>query len=147
VAILDADKEGFLRSRTSLIQTAGRAARNMAGLVVLYADEMTNSMRDALEETSRRREIQLRFNEEHGIIPRGILKTREEILRATSIADSFTREAVAAGEPEELPADPVKAVAEVERRMLEAAGRLDFEEAARLRDRMRRLLKAGAGGG
>jgi excinuclease ABC subunit B len=147
VAILDADKEGFLRSRTSLIQTAGRAARNMAGLVVLYADEMTNSMRDALEETSRRREIQLRFNEEHGIVPRGILKTREEILRATSIADSFAREAVAAIEPEDLPSDPVKAVAEVEKRMLEAAGRLDFEEAARLRDMMRRLLKAGAGGG
>jgi excinuclease ABC subunit B len=147
VAILDADKEGFLRSRTSLIQTAGRAARNMAGLVVLYADEETDSMRDALEETGRRREIQLRFNQEHGITPRGILKTREEILRATTIADSFSRDAGAAQVPEDLPADPARAVAEVERKMLEAARRLEFEEAARLRDLMRRLLKARTGGG
>lgn len=128
VAVLDADKEGFLRSRTSLIQTAGRAARNLAGRVLLFADQVTDSMRDAMEETARRRAIQLEHNERHGIVPRGISKTREEIIRSTSIADSAAprQPLEAAGEP----LDPV----EVERMMMEAARRLDFEEAARLRD-------------
>ena len=89
VAILDADKEGFLRSRTSLIQTAGRAARNMAGKVILYADRVTDSMRYAMEETARRRAIQLEYNEKHGITPEGIRKSRQEIINATSIADIF----------------------------------------------------------
>jgi len=147
VAILDADKEGFLRSRTSLVQTAGRAARNMAGLVLLYADEVTDSMRDALEETGRRREIQLRFNREHGMTPRGITKSREEILRATSIADSFSPRSGLAPDEAGLPGDPAAAVAELEKRMLRAAAELEFEEAARLRDLMRKMLKAASSGG
>ena len=140
VAILDADKEGFLRSRTSLIQTAGRAARNMAGVVVLYADRVTDSMRAAMDETARRREIQLDFNSRHGIEPRGITKTRDEVLRSTSIADIFGRGGGAGDKSIELPADPVRAVEMLERKMMEAADRLDFETAARYRDRMRRIL-------
>ncbi len=147
VAILDADKEGFLRSRTSLIQTAGRAARNMAGRVVLYADTVTDSMRDAMEETARRRDIQLRYNEEHGIIPRGITKTREEILRATSIADSFAPKELKSQQRESLPDDPAAAAALLEKRMMEAASRLEFEEAARLRDALRKLIEPRRNGG
>ena len=152
VAILDADKEGFLRSRTSLIQTAGRAARNMAGTVVLYADRVTDSMRFAMDETSRRREIQLEFNRKHDIQPRSIVKSREEVLRSTSIADIFGRSRHSAEEPLDLPSDPTKAVELLERRMMEAADRLDFETAARYRDRMRRILEekgpqGGPGGG
>ncbi len=140
VAILDADKEGFLRSRTSLVQTAGRAARNLAGRVLLYADEVTDSMREAMEETARRRAIQLRYNEIHGIVPRTMVKTRAEILQATSMADSFRE----GGEPRGvgLPAgEPAETAAEIERRMLDAASRLEFEEAARLRDLLRRLTR------
>jgi excinuclease ABC subunit B len=140
VAILDADKEGFLRSRTSLIQTAGRAARNMAGVVVLYADRVTDSMRQAMEETERRREIQLDFNRRHGIEPRGITKSREEVLRSTSIADIFGRSSGGNEADIELPADPARAAELLERKMMEAADRLDFEAAARYRDRMRRIL-------
>ncbi|MDM7993423.1 MAG: excinuclease ABC subunit UvrB [Candidatus Fermentibacter sp.] len=141
VAVLDADKEGFLRSRTSLIQTAGRAARNLAGRVILYADTVTDSMKDAMEETGRRRSIQLAYNEAHGIVPRGIVKTREEILRTTSIADSAGK-AGPAPDLSDLPADPEKAVARIEALMLDAASRLEFEEAAKLRDELRRLLPA-----
>ncbi|NLP06404.1 excinuclease ABC subunit UvrB [Candidatus Fermentibacteria bacterium] len=140
VAILDADKEGFLRSRTSLVQTAGRAARNLAGRVLLYADEITDSMREAMEETSRRRDIQLKYNEEHGVVPRTMVKTRAEILQATSMADSF-RDKGEPGVAEPLPGDPAEAAGEIERRMLAAASRLDFEEAARLRDLLRRLTR------
>ena len=149
VAILDADKEGFLRSRTSLIQTAGRAARNMAGRVLLYADEVTDSMREALEETGRRRDIQLRYNLEHDITPETVIKTREEILRVTSIADIHAPDGEAgpgAAEPEadmHLPEDPSEAAALLERLMLEAADRLEFETAARLRDRLRALDGSG----
>ena len=141
VAVLDADKEGFLRSRTSLIQTAGRAARNLAGRVILYADTVTDSMREAMEETGRRRSIQLAYNEEHGVVPRGIVKTREEILRATSIADSAAK-AGAAPDLSDLPGDPAAAAARIEAMMLDAASRLEFEEAAKLRDELRRLLTA-----
>src|SRR5262249_32899242 len=89
VAILDADKEGFLRSERSLIQTAGRAARNVNGRVVLYADQITDSMARALDETSRRRQKQLEYNREHGIVPRTIEKSVEDVLRATSVADAI----------------------------------------------------------
>jgi len=143
VAILDADKEGFLRSRTSLIQTAGRAARNMAGRVILYADKVTNSMSSAMEETSRRREIQLAFNREHGIEPHGVVKSREEIISATSVADMFTGTKDDIREHDEgIPGTPEEAVVFLERKMLEAADRLDFESAASYRDRMRIALKA-----
>jgi len=140
VAVMDADKEGFLRSRTSLIQTAGRAARNLAGRVVMYADSITDSMRDAIAETGRRREIQTAYNAAHGVVPRGIVKTREEIIRATSIADSMKRDEAPAAlvDPGE---DPERAAARIEKLMLESAARLEFEEAARLRDELRKVLR------
>ena len=139
VAILDADKEGFLRSERSLIQTAGRAARNAGGRVILYADQTTDSMRRAMEETERRRAKQIAHNQEHGITPRTIEKSVEEIMRATSVAD-----AASAGEREELRELMRAAESEgheallgrLEREMLEAAGRLEFERAASLRDRI-----------
>ena len=148
VAILDADKEGFLRSRTSLIQTAGRAARNLAGRVILYADRVTDSMSAAMEVTSRRREIQLNFNREHGIVPESVMKSREEIISATSIADMFSPVDVTTGTEEECaPGTPEEMVVFLERKMLEAADRLDFEAAASYRDRMREALKAAGNGG
>jgi excinuclease ABC subunit B len=88
VAILDADKEGFLRSETSLIQTSGRAARHINGQVILYADQMTKSMQRAIDEMSRRREAQVQYNEEHGITPQTIVKSLEEVLRSTAVADA-----------------------------------------------------------
>jgi excinuclease ABC subunit B len=141
VAILDADKEGFLRSERSLIQTAGRAARNLHGRVVLYADTVTDSMRRALEETRRRREKQLEYNRRHGVTPRTVVKTVDEILRATSVADAIRTGADDVGgflgavgreDPEEL-------IARLEAEMMEAARRLEFERAASLRDRIEDL--------
>ncbi|OPL17952.1 MAG: excinuclease ABC subunit B [Candidatus Aegiribacteria sp. MLS_C] len=139
VAILDADKEGFLRSRTSLVQTAGRAARNMAGRVILYADRVTDSMEYAIGETSRRRAIQLRYNEEHGITPEGIRKSRDEIMRATSIADVFRPREEKEDLMEGMPGTDGEALVFLERRMLECAEKLDFESAAKYRDAMRRI--------
>jgi excinuclease ABC subunit B len=140
VAILDADKEGFLRSETSLIQTAGRAARHIRGEVLLYADQVTGAMRRALEEMNRRRETQLEYNREHGITPATIVKSVEEVMRATSVAD-----ASAPPEVEELlPAKAMdldrEALMEVlEREMLAAAAREEFELAAVYRDRLDEL--------
>ena len=145
VAILDADKEGFLRSERSLIQTAGRAARNVAGRVVLYADQVTDSMRRATDEMNRRREKQLAYNEEHGITPRTIVKSVEEILQSTSVADAIgttqrdeLRELLQAAERE----DPQGMITRLEGEMLEAARDLDFERAASLRDRVDDLRAA-----
>src|SRR5690606_25571086 len=110
VAILDADKEGFLRSERSLIQTIGRAARNDRGRVIMYADSITESMRVTLEETNRRREKQIRYNEEHGITPRTVGKSREEIIEQTSVADHQSKVAKAYVEPEprsSVAADPI----------------------------------------
>jgi excinuclease ABC subunit B len=139
VAILDADKEGFLRSERSLIQTAGRAARNVAGRVILYADTVTGSMAGAFQESNRRREKQLAYNREHGITPRSVEKSVEEILRATSVAD-------AAGSAREEDArtllaaldgrSPEEMIALLEAEMLDAARQLEFERAASLRDRI-----------
>jgi len=140
VAVMDADKEGFLRSRTSLVQTAGRAARNNVGKVIFYADAVTDSMKYALEETARRREIQLEYNRTHGVTPETVRKTREEIMRSTGIADIMggKRKARGTGTRQETEA---KSVPELERMMMEAASRLEFEEAARLRDIMRKLME------
>jgi excinuclease ABC subunit B len=147
VAVLDADKEGFLRSETSLIQVAGRAARNVSGKVILYADEVTGSMERAIRETERRRRKQLAYNEEHGITPRTIYKSEEEILQATSVADS--RATTEAG-PEAMfeEGDYDRILAELEAEMLEAAKNLEFEKAASLRDRMEDMIafKAMSGG-
>ncbi|HZE88554.1 MAG TPA: helicase-related protein, partial [Verrucomicrobiae bacterium] len=140
VAILDADKEGFLRSEGSLIQTSGRAARNVRGRVLMYADKVTESMRKAMSEMSRRREIQAAYNAEHGITPETIVKPIDDLLRRVVEADYFKlpeERAVAEGvetygSTEELEAE----IEALTARMLEKARALDFEEAAELRDRV-----------
>ena len=140
VAILDADKEGFLRSERSLMQTAGRAARNVEGEVILYADKMTDSMKAMIGETNRRRKLQLQYNVDNGITPETIFKTREEILQATSFADSKTAEAVEANLPdfwEEMPAQDK--IAFLSQQMEHAARELEFERAADLRDQIMKL--------
>ncbi len=137
VAILDADKEGFLRSETSLVQTIGRAARNINGTAILYADRITGSMERAIAETSRRREAQAAYNEQHGITPRSIEKSVEEIRFTTAVADA--RAAVATGVHEAAGGyrvDPEELVRRLEREMRAAAQDLDFERAARLRDQL-----------
>jgi len=146
VAILDADREGFLRSERSLIQTAGRAARNVGGLVVMYADSMTGSMERAIGEMNRRRARQLAYNREHGITPRTITKTREEILQATMAAGEAGRgpgAAASAERPWEMILDrdlpPREIVQLLHSEMLVAAEALDFEKAASLRDRIEDL--------
>jgi excinuclease ABC subunit B len=137
VAILDADKEGFLRSERSLIQTAGRAARNAGGRVIFYADQLTDSMKRAIAEMNRRREKQHAYNLEHGITPRTILKTVEEILQATSVADAIGRGDRAKPEEELLLGDDAdRLLAQLEGEMLQAARALEFEKAASLRDRI-----------
>ncbi len=140
VAILDADKEGFLRSETSLIQTAGRAARNLNGRVVLYADQETESIRRMLSETARRRSRQAAFNREHGIEPRSILKDIHSPLVALSNLDypkEIRPQRLEVAERAELPL--TERIARLEKAMREAAKRLEFEEAAELRDRLREL--------
>jgi excinuclease ABC subunit B len=148
VAVLDADKEGFLRSATSLIQTAGRAARNANGRVILYADRVTDSMRRMMDETERRRAIQAAHNEQHGIVPQTIYKTREQILMSTSVADSrgggsprvrAVRERVE-GLAGEIERDELARSLEAE--MKAAAERLDFQTAAVLRDQLFELRGA-----
>ncbi len=135
VAILDADKEGFLRSERSLIQTAGRAARNVNGRVVLYADTVTNSMRRALEESRRRRERQLAYNQAHGVTPRTIVKSVDQVLRSTAVADAVREgEDVGAYLGAVERDDPQELIARLEAEMLEAAKALEFERAASLRD-------------
>ncbi len=138
VAILDADKEGFLRSERSLIQTAGRAARNAGGRVIFYADQITDSMRRAIGEMNRRREKQVAWNTEHGITPRTILKSKEEILQATSVADAIGRgdRRPDADVISSLGEGPEEMIARLEAEMLEAAKLLEFERAASLRDRI-----------
>ncbi|MBN2226775.1 MAG: excinuclease ABC subunit UvrB [candidate division Zixibacteria bacterium] len=140
VAILDADKEGFLRSGRSLIQTAGRAARNKNGEVIFYADKITNSMRKALDETERRRVKQMAYNEEHKISPETIYKTREEILRATKFADAKTAEPEAFEKPSyfaEMTAEDQ--IAFMMKAMNKAASNLEFETAAAIRDEIKNL--------
>jgi len=153
VAILDADKEGFLRNDKSLTQTAGRAARNSNGLVIFYADKITESMQRTIDETNRRRSIQIAYNEKHGITPKTVSKTREEIMNQGSILDIRGKKTNAYIEPEELSiaADPIveymtkdqieKMIAETERKMKKAAKELDFISAAQYRDELFALKK------
>ncbi|MCP1231316.1 excinuclease ABC subunit UvrB [Acetobacter indonesiensis] len=140
VAILDADKEGFLRSRTSLIQTIGRAARNVEGRVLLYADKMTDSLRYAIEETARRREKQMAWNEAHGITPQSVRKNISTIVSSVFEQDYVT---IApdedTGVTEFVGQDLDAAISGLEKRMREAAANLEFETAARLRDEIKRL--------
>ncbi|WP_017414093.1 MULTISPECIES: excinuclease ABC subunit UvrB [Clostridium] len=142
VAILDADKEGFLRSETSLIQTIGRAARNSASKVIMYADNITNSMDKAISETNRRRKIQLEYNEEHGITPTTIMKDIRDVIE---VSTAVAEEVVEYGSLEEaLEADRVdlgKHVEKLEKEMKQAAKDLQFETAARIRDEVLRLKK------
>ncbi len=155
VAILDADKEGFLRSEKSLTQTAGRAARNIDGLVIMYGDKITDSMQKTIDETNRRREIQMAYNEANGLTPKSLAKSKEEILKQTSVVDSVRGKTPSKYETSEvemgLAADPViqymskdqleKAIKQAKSKMEKAAKELDFISAAQYRDKMQALEK------
>jgi len=157
VAILDADKEGFLRNERSLTQTAGRAARNVDGLVIFYADQITESMQKTIDETDRRREKQISYNIEHGITPRTIVKTKEEVFAQGSVlqikgfdpANPYAMgpdaELVNAAAEEQTEYKTIpqmeKGIAKIKKDMERAARDLDFMEAARLRDEMFKLKK------
>ncbi|PYG88766.1 excinuclease ABC subunit B [Ruminiclostridium sufflavum DSM 19573] len=136
VAILDADKEGFLRSETSLIQTIGRAARNSEGKVIMYADSITGSMHRAISETNRRRQIQMDFNREHGIVPTTVRKTVRDLIEATRAAEK--EETYSAGDKTEMISyeQLEKVIFKLEKEMRQAAGDLQFEKAAALRDKI-----------
>ena len=145
VAILDADKEGFLRSETALTQTAGRAARNINGLVIMYADTITRSMRRTIDETNRRREKQMEYNREHGITPKQVLKKERNVMERTQVGTEYVRDE----EKVDVLQDPVirnmskeqlqKAMASAKREMEKAAAELDFIRAAKFRDEMKFL--------
>ncbi|MGH7532690.1 MAG: UvrB/UvrC motif-containing protein, partial [Gemmatimonadales bacterium] len=144
VAILDADQEGFLRSDRSLIQTVGRAARNIHGRAILYADRVTGSMQRALDEMDRRRNIQLAYNVEHDITPRSIIKSLEEVRLSTRVADARTerphgKEKIKPAPDLHDPAERAKAMRALEQQMREAAANLEFEVAAMLRDELNEL--------
>ena len=136
VAILDADKEGFLRSERSLIQTIGRAARNTDGKVIMYADELTDSMDKAISETNRRRKIQMQYNEEHGIVPQTIKKSVRDTIRASIVEE--TTEKYELGKDASLE-DIINKLTE---EMLAHAEKMEFEEAAKLRDQIKELEKS-----
>jgi excinuclease ABC subunit B len=147
VAILDADKEGYLRSETSLIQTIGRAARHVSGTVLMYADNVTQSMERAINETERRRERQIAYNVEHNIDPKSILKAVRDILSSVGASDE-TRARAAGRQLKEVPRDVLLATIEkLEKEMRAAAGRLEFEKAAALRDELWELRKQLPDGG
>jgi excinuclease ABC subunit B len=140
VAVLDADKEGYLRSYVSLMQTAGRAARNISGKVLFYADRITDSMKKTINETNRRREKQLEYNEKHGITAQTIFKTAEEILATTSVADIRHRgPKIAEPRFEYGTLDKAELLDELEKEMRSAAANLEFERAAQLRDEIKRI--------
>ncbi|MCD8361720.1 MAG: excinuclease ABC subunit UvrB [Lachnospiraceae bacterium] len=140
VAILDADKEGFLRSEVSLVQTIGRAARNSEGHVIMYADNMTDSMRRAIEETNRRREIQQAYNEEHGITPQTIQKAVRDLISISREVDQ--KELRFEKDPESMSREELeKLIGQIQKKMKKAAAELDFETAATLRDQMIELKK------
>ena len=140
VAILDADKEGFLRSERSLIQTCGRAARNVNGKVIMYADVITMSMKKAIDETTRRRKIQEEYNKKHGITPQTIKKSISDILSSVYEADYFTVPTIMEKGKEYIPSSEMpKLIAKMEKEMKEAAKKMEFERAAEIRDRLKKL--------
>ena len=135
VAILDADKEGFLRSETSLIQTIGRAARNSEGHVIMYADKITDSMRVAIDETARRRKVQEEYNKEHGITPTTIQKSVRELIAISKKVAKEEMEFIT--DPESMNKKQLeKLIADIQKKMQKAATELNFEAAAEYRDRM-----------
>ena len=144
MAILDADKEGFLRSETSLIQTIGRAARNVSGQVIMYADSITGSMARAIDETNRRRLIQVAYNEEHGITPTTIRKAIRDLIMPQRLAEEPApyEAQVDLTEVERMPLDQVAdLIDQLEKQMREAARALEFERAAQLRDEISQLRR------
>ncbi|MDI6829551.1 MAG: UvrB/UvrC motif-containing protein, partial [Armatimonadota bacterium] len=142
VAILDADKEGFLRSETSLIQTIGRAARNVHGKVIMYADDVTGSMHRAVEETERRRKLQIEYNEKHGITPASVVKAVRDVIEAKKVAEQKAYYKVKPRVSEDASLDEIMLVlADLEKEMRQAAKALDFEHAAEVRDEIIRLKK------
>jgi excinuclease ABC subunit B len=143
VAILDADKEGFLRSERSLIQTIGRAARNARGEVIMYADKITDSMRRAIEETERRREIQMKYNEEHGITPQTIRKKVHDVIEATKVAEDQAEYQVDKEMKKLSKGERLKLIEQMEKEMKQAAKELNFERAAELRDLILELKAEG----
>ncbi|WP_373897544.1 excinuclease ABC subunit UvrB [Haloimpatiens sp. FM7315] len=142
VAILDADKEGFLRSETSLIQTIGRAARNSESVVVMYADKITKAMRTSIDETNRRRELQMEYNKVHGITPKTVMKDIRELIEATKVSEDVNKEDEYK-ENENISIDAMrKRIVDYERLMKKAAKDLEFEKAADFRDKIGRLKKS-----
>jgi excinuclease ABC subunit B len=149
VAVLDADKEGFLRSERSLIQTVGRAARNLNGHAILYADQITGSMQRAMDETARRREKQIAFNEANGIVPKGVVKDITDILEGASVPGARSKKRKGAAKAAEetaryeaelsTPADITKRIKQLEEKMFQFARDLEFEAAAQLRDEVNQL--------
>lgn len=137
VAILDADKEGFLRSESSLIQTIGRAARNANGKVIMYADSVTGSMERAITETERRREIQMRYNADHGITPKTIIKGVRDVIEISSDKDKDARKPARQYTKRE----KLELIEKMTKQMKEAARQLNFEQAAYLRDKIASLRK------
>lgn len=133
VAILDADKEGFLRSERSLIQTIGRAARNTEGKVIMYADELTDSMEKAIHETNRRREIQAKYNEEHGIIPQTIQKSIRDTIKASIVEEAQAEYKL------DKDVDIQQIIDKMTDEMLKYASNMEFEKAAELRDKIKEL--------
>ena len=142
VAILDADKEGFLRSETALTQTIGRAARHVNGQVILYADNITGSMERAITETNRRRAIQRKFNQDNNIVPQSIVKAVREVVRFDKAAEAHTPDTPSHSLGDHAtPEDIHLAIQDMEREMKQAAKALEFEKAATLRDEINRLKK------
>lgn len=135
MAILDADKEGFLRSERSLIQTIGRAARNTDGKVIMYADELTESMEKAISETNRRRKIQQEYNEKNGIIPKTIQKSVRETIKASILEEAETKYDIGKNETMD---DVINKLTD---EMLKYAAEMEFEKAAELRDKIKELEK------
>ena len=140
VAILDADKEGFLRSETAMIQTIGRTARNSEGIVIMYADRITKSMDKAINETNRRRQIQMKYNEEHNITPQTITKDIREVIEATKVAEDTDKYGIDVNE-DMTKKEAMETITRLEIEMFEAAEQLQFERAAELRDKLEELKK------
>jgi len=140
VAILDADKEGFLRSETSLIQTIGRAARHVEGKVIMYADNITDSMRRAIDETNRRRTIQIEYNKKHGITPQTISKAVRDVIEATRAAEEEKKYTVHESDMSDMEVNEL--IAKLKEEMKSAARDLQFEKAAVLRDKIIELEKS-----